>query len=77
MSWSEVLDQHKLEFNVFMSSMIRGLTFGCAVDITGTLEKSPSQQQRVELQARDLKVVGECNPVASSLFQLIYYMVSE
>ncbi|XP_036419129.1 probable asparagine--tRNA ligase, mitochondrial [Colossoma macropomum] len=42
---------------------IRGLTFGCAVDITGSLEKSPSQKQRVELQAQNVEVVGECSPV--------------
>ncbi|KAI4901376.1 hypothetical protein NFI96_014168 [Prochilodus magdalenae] len=41
----------------------RGLTFGCAVDITGRLEKSPSQKQKVELQAQHVEVVGECNPV--------------
>uniref|UniRef100_A0AAY5F5U1 asparagine--tRNA ligase n=1 Tax=Electrophorus electricus TaxID=8005 RepID=A0AAY5F5U1_ELEEL len=39
----------------------RGLTFGCAVDITGSLEKSPSQRQTVELQAHHIKVVGECS----------------
>uniref|UniRef100_A0AAR2LYY1 Aminoacyl-transfer RNA synthetases class-II family profile domain-containing protein n=1 Tax=Pygocentrus nattereri TaxID=42514 RepID=A0AAR2LYY1_PYGNA len=42
---------------------IRGLTFGCAVDITGSLEKSPSQKQKVELQAQRVEVVGECDPV--------------
>uniref|UniRef100_A0A9J8AIQ6 asparagine--tRNA ligase n=1 Tax=Cyprinus carpio carpio TaxID=630221 RepID=A0A9J8AIQ6_CYPCA len=41
----------------------RDLTFGCAVDITGTLEKSPSKRQNVELHAQHIKVVGECNPV--------------
>uniref|UniRef100_A0A671RQN7 asparagine--tRNA ligase n=1 Tax=Sinocyclocheilus anshuiensis TaxID=1608454 RepID=A0A671RQN7_9TELE len=41
----------------------RDLTFGCAVDITGTLEKSPSKRQNVELRARHIEVVGECNPV--------------
>ncbi|RXN14156.1 putative asparagine--tRNA mitochondrial [Labeo rohita] len=39
------------------------LTFGCAVDITGTLEKSPNKKQNVELYAHQIKVVGECNPV--------------
>ncbi|XP_056329690.1 probable asparagine--tRNA ligase, mitochondrial isoform X2 [Danio aesculapii] len=42
---------------------VRDLTFGCAVDITGTLEKSPSKRQNVELQAQSIKVVGECNPL--------------
>ncbi|XP_047017366.1 probable asparagine--tRNA ligase, mitochondrial isoform X2 [Ictalurus punctatus] len=41
----------------------RDITFGCAVDITGSLEKSPSKKQSVELQASRIEVVGECNPV--------------
>ncbi|XP_051521251.1 probable asparagine--tRNA ligase, mitochondrial [Myxocyprinus asiaticus] len=41
----------------------RDLTFGCAVDITGTLEESPNKRQSVELQAQHIEVVGECNPV--------------
>uniref|UniRef100_W5KRZ5 Asparaginyl-tRNA synthetase 2, mitochondrial n=1 Tax=Astyanax mexicanus TaxID=7994 RepID=W5KRZ5_ASTMX len=41
----------------------RELTFGCAVDIIGSLEKSPSKKQSVELQASHVKVIGECNPV--------------
>ncbi|KAK7171503.1 hypothetical protein R3I93_003950 [Phoxinus phoxinus] len=41
----------------------RDLTFGCAVDITGTLEKSPNKKQNVELKAQRIEVVGECNPV--------------
>ncbi|XP_076832822.1 asparaginyl-tRNA synthetase [Brachyhypopomus gauderio] len=40
-----------------------GLTFGCAVDITGSIEKSPSAQQSVELHAHHINVVGECDPV--------------
>ncbi|XP_062873046.1 probable asparagine--tRNA ligase, mitochondrial [Trichomycterus rosablanca] len=39
------------------------LTFGCAVSITGSLEKSPSTKQNVELQASHIEVVGECNPL--------------
>ncbi|XP_030633270.1 asparaginyl-tRNA synthetase [Chanos chanos] len=41
----------------------RDLTFGCAVDITGYLEKSPNKKQNVELQAHEITVIGECNPV--------------
>lgn len=44
-------------------STLRDLTFGCAVDITGSLEKSPSKKHSVELQASRIEVVGECNPV--------------
>ncbi|XP_065137690.1 asparaginyl-tRNA synthetase isoform X4 [Paramisgurnus dabryanus] len=41
----------------------RDLTFGCAVDITGTLERSPNKRQNVEIQAQHIQVVGECDPV--------------
>lgn len=39
------------------------LTFGCAVDVIGTLKKSPHQKQPVELEAAQINIVGECNPV--------------
>uniref|UniRef100_A0A3Q3VK37 Aminoacyl-transfer RNA synthetases class-II family profile domain-containing protein n=1 Tax=Mola mola TaxID=94237 RepID=A0A3Q3VK37_MOLML len=39
------------------------LTFGCAVEVTGTLKQSPHQKQLVELEADQILVVGECNPV--------------
>ncbi|KAA0702335.1 putative asparagine--tRNA ligase, mitochondrial [Triplophysa tibetana] len=41
----------------------RDLTFGCAVDVTGTLERSPNKKQNVEIHAQHIKVVGECDPV--------------
>ncbi|XP_073719286.1 asparaginyl-tRNA synthetase [Misgurnus anguillicaudatus] len=41
----------------------RDLTFGCAVDISGTLERSPNKRQNVEIQAQHIQVVGECDPV--------------
>ncbi|XP_008424626.1 asparaginyl-tRNA synthetase isoform X2 [Poecilia reticulata] len=39
------------------------LTFGSAVEVTGTLKNSPHQKQPVELEAEQIRVVGECNPV--------------
>ncbi|XP_076002639.1 asparaginyl-tRNA synthetase [Genypterus blacodes] len=39
------------------------LTFGSAVEVTGRLKKSPHQKQPVELEAEQILVVGECNPV--------------
>ncbi|XP_063349327.1 probable asparagine--tRNA ligase, mitochondrial [Pelmatolapia mariae] len=39
------------------------LTFGSAVEVTGILKKSPHQKQPVELDAKQISVVGECNPV--------------
>ncbi|KAK6296434.1 hypothetical protein J4Q44_G00325760 [Coregonus suidteri] len=41
----------------------RLLTFGSAVEISGSLLKSPSRKQEVELHADQIDVVGECNPV--------------
>ncbi|XP_062328729.1 probable asparagine--tRNA ligase, mitochondrial [Osmerus eperlanus] len=41
----------------------RLLTFGSAVEVSGNLVKSPSRKQDVELQADQIHVVGECNPV--------------
>ncbi|KAM4567035.1 asparaginyl-tRNA synthetase [Odontesthes bonariensis] len=39
------------------------LTFGSAVEVTGTMKKSPHQKQPVELEADQIHIVGECNPV--------------
>ncbi|KAE8295005.1 putative asparagine--tRNA ligase, mitochondrial [Larimichthys crocea] len=39
------------------------LTFGSAVEVTGILKKSPHQKQSVELEADQIHVIGECNPV--------------
>ncbi|XP_071372455.1 asparaginyl-tRNA synthetase isoform X2 [Centroberyx affinis] len=39
------------------------LTFGSAVEVTGSLKESPNRKQPVELQADQIHVVGECNPV--------------
>ncbi|KAM6933340.1 asparaginyl-tRNA synthetase [Xenentodon cancila] len=39
------------------------LTFGSAVEVRGALKKSPHQKQPVELDADQIRVVGECNPV--------------
>uniref|UniRef100_A0A4W5K5C0 OB domain-containing protein n=1 Tax=Hucho hucho TaxID=62062 RepID=A0A4W5K5C0_9TELE len=43
----------------------RQLTFGSAVEISGSLVTSPSRKQEVELQADQIDVVGECNPVVN------------
>ncbi|XP_070761554.1 asparaginyl-tRNA synthetase isoform X2 [Enoplosus armatus] len=39
------------------------LTYGSAVEVTGVLKKSPHQKQPIELEADQIHVVGECNPV--------------
>ncbi|XP_012686381.1 probable asparagine--tRNA ligase, mitochondrial isoform X1 [Clupea harengus] len=40
----------------------RGLTFGSAIDVSGSLEKSPSGKQNVELHAKQIQVTGKCDP---------------
>lgn len=39
------------------------LTFGSAVEIKGVLKKSPHPKQPFEVEAEEIKIVGECNPV--------------
>ncbi|KAM7412731.1 hypothetical protein PAMA_020213 [Pampus argenteus] len=39
------------------------LTFGSAVEVTGILKKSPRHNQPFELEAEQIHVIGECNPV--------------
>ncbi|KAM9820311.1 asparaginyl-tRNA synthetase [Neosynchiropus ocellatus] len=39
------------------------LTFGCAVEVTGLLKRSPHPKQPVELEAEEVRVVGQCDPV--------------
>ncbi|KAM3874764.1 asparaginyl-tRNA synthetase [Diretmus argenteus] len=41
----------------------RLLTFGSAVEVTGSLNKSPNPKQPFELQADQIHVVGGCNPL--------------
>lgn len=47
--------------------LLRLLTFGCAVEVTGTLKQSPHQKQLVELEADQILVIGQCNPVVRKI----------
>lgn len=47
----------------FFSVKLRLLTLGSAVEVTGTLRKSPRQRQPFELEADRIHVVGDCDPV--------------
>ncbi|XP_072309254.1 asparaginyl-tRNA synthetase [Eucyclogobius newberryi] len=38
-------------------------TFGSAVEVRGVLKKSPHPKQPFELEAEEIEIVGECNPV--------------
>lgn len=52
--------------------MLRSLTFGSTVEVTGVLKKSPHQKQPVELEADHIHVVGECNPVVRMTVSLVH-----
>ncbi|XP_023656426.2 asparaginyl-tRNA synthetase isoform X1 [Paramormyrops kingsleyae] len=41
----------------------KNLTFGSSVQISGSLTRSSHKKQNVELQARQIQVVGQCNPL--------------
>lgn len=42
-------------------AMVKPLTTGCAVKITGTLVPSPGKGQRIEMQADHIELVGSCD----------------
>ncbi|KAI9593570.1 asparaginyl-tRNA synthetase [Syncephalis fuscata] len=46
---------------VIVDQPIDGLAAGCAVQIDGHLVDSPGHEQSLELHARNIKVVGECD----------------
>lgn len=55
------------------SQKCRLLTFGSAVEVTGILKKSPHQKQSVELDAEQISVVGECNPLVRAKVTITFY----
>jgi asparaginyl-tRNA synthetase len=49
-------------------ALIEQLTTGVSIQVTGTLVKSPpGHKQRFELHAKDLKVIGSCDPATYPL----------
>lgn len=46
---------------VIFSCRVKGLTMGCSVEAVGRLTESPGAGQRVEMTAKELKILGECN----------------
>lgn len=43
-------------------AIVENLSTGVAVAITGTLVESPGKEQQLEMHAREVKIVGKCNP---------------
>lgn len=42
--------------------LIEKLTTGVSVAITGTIVESPGQNQMLEMHAKEISIIGECNP---------------
>ncbi|KAG7259412.1 hypothetical protein CRUP_018810 [Coryphaenoides rupestris] len=51
-------------------TMVTRLTFGSAVEVTGILKERPNPKQPLELLARRIDVVGECNPLEGGFVQI-------
>ncbi|KAK7882999.1 hypothetical protein WMY93_029173 [Mugilogobius chulae] len=45
-------------------------TYGSAVEVRGILKKSPHPKQPFELEAKEIEIVGECNPVEHGFVQI-------
>lgn len=54
--------QAVVDFEQFDESVIRKITVGAAVSVTGKLVESEGKGQTVEIQASNIEVLGEANP---------------
>lgn len=43
-------------------TLIDTVSTGCSVVATGTIVNSPGKEQHLEMQAREVKIIGKCNP---------------
>ena len=50
------------ELGVFDDSLLRKITPGASLKVTGQLIASPGKGQAVEIKARTIDILGECNP---------------
>ncbi len=50
------------ELQQFDEELIKKITTGSAIRVTGMLVESPAQGQPVEIQAREIEILGEANP---------------
>jgi asparaginyl-tRNA synthetase len=50
------------DMNVFTDDVMRRITTGASIAVTGTLTPSQGSGQNVELQAEMIDVIGDCNP---------------
>lgn len=47
--------------------LINQLSTGVSVSVTGTVKESPGENQDVEIQAKEIKIVGSCDPESYQL----------
>ena len=50
------------ELNAFPEDVMRKVTTGSSISVSGTLVESMGKGQRVEIQAKDIQVLGEADP---------------
>lgn len=51
-----------IDFENFNQELLKRITVGAAVNVKGVLVESQGQQQRVEIEVKELKVLGDANP---------------
>lgn len=49
--------------SLFDEAVLSKITTGCSISVRGTLIESVGSGQAVEIQAKELEVIGECDPV--------------
>jgi len=50
------------DLNSFPEEEMKRVTTGCSISVTGTLVESMGKGQSVEIQAREIEVLGDCDP---------------
>jgi len=50
------------DLNLFPEEEMKRVTTGCSISVTGTLVESMGKGQSVEIQAREIEVLGDCDP---------------
>lgn len=51
-----------IDFENFNQELLKRITVGAAINVKGVLVESQGQQQRVEIEVKELKVLGDANP---------------
>lgn len=51
-----------IDFDNFNQELLKRITVGAAINVKGVLVESQGQQQRVEIEVKELKVLGDANP---------------